>query len=143
MNKATENKSKLLSISNNLMVPDVDKTLNYYNNLGFETVYKSTNNDIAYWAYIKKDNIELFLQSTTSLTEEFPELENQKNGAALTLWIRVENIVQWYEAIKNKADVIRPLAVTPYNGANEFVIQDINGFILHFSDFDLQKELNT
>lgn len=143
MNKATENKSKLLSIANNLMVPDVDKTLNYYNNLGFETVYKSTNNDIAYWAYIKKDNIELFLQSTTSLTEEFPELENQKNGAALTLWIRVENIVQWYETIKNKADVIRPLGVTPYNGANEFVIQDINGFILHFSDFDLQKELNT
>lgn len=142
MNKNTTNKAVLQSIANTLMVSNVDETLAYYTNLGFEIVYKSPQTGAAYWAYIKKDNVELFFQSKESLTKEFPELENYNKGGAMTLWLRVDNIEQWYEEIKDKAEVIRPFGITPYNGAKEFVILDINGFILHFSDFDLLKEIN-
>mgnify|MGYP000628034309 CR=1 FL=1 len=75
------------------------------------------------------------------LIKEFPEL-NKQEGAAMTLWFRVEHIFEWYEEIKNKTEIIRPFGITSYNGANEFVIRDINGFILHFSNFDLYKALN-
>ncbi|MGL1885581.1 MAG: VOC family protein [Reichenbachiella sp.] len=132
----------LKSISNNLMVKDVDETLTYYTDLGFEIVHKSPASGPAYWAYVKKDHVELFFQSTASLTEEFPELESYVRGGSLTLWFHVNNISKWYEEIKDKTKVIRPFGITPYNGAKEFVIMDLNGFILHFSDFDLQKELN-
>lgn len=134
--------STLQSVSNTLMVNNVDETLAYYTNIGFEILYKSPVEGEAYWAYVKKDNVELFFQSKKSLTEEFPELQEYDKGGALTLWFRVENISAWYEAIKDKTKIIRPFGVTPYNGAQEFVIMDLNGFILHFSDFDLIKEIN-
>ena len=134
--------SVLKSISNNLMVKDVDETLAYYTNLGFRIVHRSPETGSAYWAFVKKDQVELFFQSKTSLIEEFPELENHERGGALTLWFQVGNVFQWYEEIKDKTEVIRPFGITPYNGAKEFVIMDINGFILHFSDFDLFNEIN-
>lgn len=142
MSNKTEIKSVLLSLSNNLMVKDVEKTISYYNNIGFKTVYKSTEDGVIYWAFVKKNEVELFFQSNTSLTDEFPELKNQEKGGALTLWFRVENIDQWYQEIKNKTEIIKPFGITSYNGAKEFVVKDINGFILHFSDFDLNKALN-
>jgi len=142
MNKEILESSILKSISNNLMVEDVDETLLYYTNLGFEIVHKSPETGPAYWAFVKKDRVELFFQSKTSLIEEFPELENYEKGGALTLWLQVENISKWYNEIKDKTEVIRPFGITPYNGAKEFVIIDMNGFILHFSDFDLLKEIN-
>lgn len=132
----------LKSLSNNLMVNNIEETLKYYSNMGFMLVHKTPEEGPAYWAYIKKDNIELFFQSKDSLTKEFPELQNQGQGGALTLWFRVDNITDWYEEIKDKTEVIRPFGITEYNGANEFVIKDLNGFILHFSDFDLNAELN-
>lgn len=124
------------------MVKDVNETLAYYTNLGFKIVHRSPESGSAYWAYVKKDQVEIFFQSETSLRAEFPELANHERGGALTLWLRVDNISQWYEAIKDKTEVIRPFGITSYNGAKEFVIRDLNGFILHFSDFDLQAELN-
>jgi len=142
MKKELLKDSVLKSISNNLMVKDVDETLTYYTNIGFKIVHKSPESGTAYWAFVKKDQVELFFQSKTSLVEEFPELSSYEKGGALTLWFRVDNISQWYEEIKSKTEVIRPFGITPYNGAKEFVIMDINGFILHFSDFDLLKEIS-
>lgn len=141
MNYEAKERGVLTSISNNLMVNDVTQTLAYYTNLGFKIVHRSPETGPAYWAFVKKDQVLLFFQSKTTLVEEFPELENHDKGGALTLWFRVDQIAQWYEEIKDKTDVIRPLGITPYNGAKEFVIMDINGFILHFSDFDLVGEI--
>lgn len=135
-------RSHLKKISNNLMVIDVDNTITYYTNIGFEIIDKFPEKGPAYWAYLQKDGVELFFQSTETLTKEFPELENQKQGGALTLWFQVENVFEWYEEIKSKTEVIRPFGITDYNGAQEFVIKDINGFILHFSDFDILAEIN-
>ena len=132
----------LKSISNNLMVNDVDETLIYYTNLGFKVIHKSPIEGPSYWAYVQKDNIELFFQSKKSLTKEIPELQKYKRGGALTLWFRVDNISKWYEDIKDKTEIIKPFGITDYNGAKEFVVMDINGFILHFSDFDLLSEIN-
>lgn len=134
--------SRLKKISNNLMVNNVDETIAYYRNIGFEIIHKSPKKGPAYWAYLQKDDVELFFQSKETLIQEFPELENQKQGGALTLWFSVENVFEWYEAIKDKTEVIRPFGITDYNGAKEFVIKDINGFILHFSDFDILAEIN-
>ena len=142
MNREKSKTSVLKSISNTLMVKNVDETLTYYTNRGFKIIYKSPLEGPSYWAFVQKDNVKLFFQSKTSLTEEFPELQNYERGGASTLWFRVDNISMWYEEIKDKTKVIRPFGITPYNGAKEFVIMDINGFILHFSDFDLLKEIS-
>ncbi|NQX91669.1 MAG: hypothetical protein HRT74_06010 [Flavobacteriales bacterium] len=123
------------------MVHNVDSTIEYYERIGFETVIKSVEDSPAYWAFVKKDNVELYFQSKDSLTQEFPELKGFEYGGAMTLWFQVDNIRQWYRRLSDKSHIIRPLGITDYNGANEFVIRDLNGFILHFSDFDLNAEI--
>ena len=133
--------SFLISISNNLMVENVEDTLGFYCDIGFNIIDKFPESGPAYWAYVKKNNIELFFQSKKSLTEEFPELKEYGRGGALTLWFRVDNIINWYAELRDKTGIIRPFGITDYNGAKEFVVRDINGFILHFSDFDLIGEI--
>ena len=135
----TMNKNGLIhlkALHTNLMVDDVQLTVDFYAKIGFEILQKLPEND-AEWAYVKKDNVRLMFQSTKSLQSEFPELANRKPDAALTLWIQTENIEGYYDEIKDKVNVIRPLGVTTYNKATEFVIQDVNGVVLHFSNHEL------
>ncbi|WP_308993720.1 VOC family protein [Mariniflexile litorale] len=127
---------KLKVLHTNLMVDDVTSTIFFYEKIGFEVVQKAPNKKPE-WAYIKKDNASLMFQSTSSLQKEFIQLKEQKMGGGLTIWIQVENIKEYYNQIKDEAEVLKPLGVTEYNGATEFVIQDLNGFILHFSNLEL------
>ena len=132
----TLNQSRLKALNTNLMVDDVAKTLIFYESIGF-TVLQKAPKEKPEWAFVEKDGVSLMFQSTSSLQQEFEELKPLSMGAALTFWIQVENIEAYYEEVKGKAKVIKPLGITAYNGATEFVIQDINNFILHFSNLDL------
>ena len=132
--KTMTNNLKKLHV--NLMVNHVQNTLDYYEAIGFTIIQKAPNVSPE-WAMIQKDNISLMFQSTNSLTAEFPQLKNQSSGRPLTLWIQTENIGDYYEKIKNKVKIIKELGITEYNGATEFVIEDNNGFILHFSNLEL------
>ena len=118
------------TLTPNLMVRNMTDTIAFYKNvLGFEI-------KISYpeWAYLKKGNAELMFQPYTSLQKEFPELNKNVAGGALTIFIQLDNVKELYDSIADKSIIIRPFGVTAYNGANEFVIQDLNGFVLHFSD---------
>ncbi len=128
-------KSKTTSVTANLGAKNVDKTLRFYESIGFTTLLKFPETGEAEWGLVQKDNTQLMFQNINSLTNEFPELNPHENGGTLTLWFQVNNIKHWFAEVKDKCNVIRPLGVTPYNGATEFVIKDLNGFILHFSDF--------
>lgn len=120
----------------NLMVNEVENTLDYYESIGFTTIQKAPSISPE-WALIQKDNISLMFQSTNSLTTEFPQLKNQSIGRPLTLWTQTEDIDNYYEKIKNKVKITKELGITQYNGATEFVIEDNNGYILHFSNMEL------
>lgn len=132
-----ENKKiRLKELYINLMVENVQSTLHYYESIGFATIQKLPA-ESPLWARVKKDNVFLMFQSTGSLQEEFPQLKPSSNGVPLTLWIQTENIENYYEQIKGKTKIIKPIGITEYNGATEFVVEDNNGFILHFSDLKL------
>ena len=117
------------------MVANITETIDFYVDvLGFET-------KISYpdWVYLKKGSAELMFQSAKTLKKEFPELKLHSTGGALTIFIQLDNVKKLFDSIHDKSCVIRPFGVTEYNGANEFVLQDLNGFILHFSDVKLSK----
>ena len=125
---------ELNSLTPNLMVKNVNETLDFYIDiLGFkllQTVPEQGNFD---WGFVQKDSVMIMFQKDDSIREEYPELKNYKEGGALTLYIKVDELPEWYEQIKDKTNVIKPMNKTFY-GANEFAIQDPNGFILTFSD---------
>jgi uncharacterized glyoxalase superfamily protein PhnB len=126
----------LKSLTPNLMVPDVNQSLNFYTNLlGFEVLQSVPDSGILQWAFIQSGDVRLMLQKETSIKEEYPELEKHTGGGALTFYIQVEGLEGWYEKLKDKVNVIKPLHKTFY-GANEFSITDPDGFILTFSEAD-------
>ena len=114
----------------NLIVTDVKETVDFYHRvLGFEvkTFYPE-------WAHLAKDDCEIMFQPAASLIKEFPELSSSTMGGSLTLFFRLDDPAALFERVKDEANIIRPLGVTSYNGATEFVVRDLNGYILHFSD---------
>jgi uncharacterized glyoxalase superfamily protein PhnB len=130
-------------ITANLMVNDVNKTIDYYvNNLDFKFAMGVDANKITkleqcddtklVWAIIKKNDIEIMLQAQHSLINEVPEFKGRTVGGTFTLYISMADTKRFYQKIKNKVEIIKDLHKTFY-GAYEFAIKDLNGYILYFA----------
>lgn len=126
--------SKLESLTPNIMVKDVNITLGYYiDKLGFKLIDTNPEKGVYEWGYVMLDNVGLMFQEEKSLKNEYKEIEPMHVGGALTFYIRVKNIQDYYSKISDKVTVIKPINKTFY-GTNEFAIMDINGFVLTFSE---------
>lgn len=119
----------------NLMVKDVDITLNYYHGvLGFETVNTWKNSDGETRSIrMKKGDIEIIFQSEESMKREIPELRHEHSSGGLTLLIMVSNVQEYYDHWYENLDVVVQMKDTP-QGLKQFTIRDINGFFLTFAE---------
>jgi len=136
-------------ITANLMVEDVNKTIDYYvKNLDFKFVMgvdANKNTKLAewdgtklIWAIIKKNDVEIMLQAQHSLIDEVPEFKGRTVGGTFTLYISMSDTKRFYQQIKNKVEIIKDLHKTFY-GAYEFAIKDLNGYILYFAQLQEDK----
>ena len=131
-------------ITTNLMVANVNEALDFYERvLGFslvmgvpegsQQIVTTREGDAPLdFAIIKRDEVELMLQSQQSLLEELPEFKKRPVGGAVTLYIQVANARDLYERIKDKVTVLKDLH-TAFYGAEEFYIHDCNGYVLTFA----------
>ncbi|PAU93270.1 glyoxalase [Aliifodinibius salipaludis] len=125
---------KLQSLTPNLMVEDVNRTIEFYTEtLDFELLETVPEEGVLEWAFVRKDNVSLMFQKEESIRDEYPDLKDQKRGGALTLYIKVEDLKSLYQEIKDEVNLTKEMHKTFY-GANEFAIKDPNSFILTFSD---------
>jgi len=131
-------------ITPNIMVADVNATIDFYKqNLEFEFVMGvdedkevkmgDFGNSILTWAMLKKDDVEIMLQREDSLIEELPEFKGLKIGGTFTLYIGMQDVKSFYDKIKDKVEIIKDMHKTFY-GADEFVIKDLNGYIIYFAE---------
>ncbi|MEN8188262.1 MAG: VOC family protein [Thermodesulfobacteriota bacterium] len=136
---------ELCSLTPNLMVEDVNRTINYYREaLGFSllmAVDEEKNihlsdlpkDKTAIYAQLSRDSVEIMVQQQKSLAEDIPALANHPISASATLYISVKDIEKLYSEILPKADCVKKLSTTWYN-MQEFFIRDINGYILGFAE---------
>ncbi|NRB49183.1 MAG: VOC family protein [Saprospiraceae bacterium] len=122
------------SLTPNIMVKDVNQTLDYYKNiLGFEIVDTNPSDGELEWGFVKKGEAGLMFQEVSSLRAEYPRLSATPLGGAMTFYVLVqEQIESWFMNLEGKVKVVKELNTTFY-GTKEFAIEDINGFILTFS----------
>ena len=120
------------SIATNIFVRDMNKTIEYYQHLGFEVAMKVPEEGDVVWAMLSCGSVNFMFQSFESLGEELPEISRQ-DGGSLLLYIQTKEIVQFHDRIKDKVNIFKGLEKTFY-GATEFSIQDINGYILTFAE---------
>jgi len=120
------------SITPNIFVRDINETIAFYKNLGFETVMTVPDEGDKVWAMMSCGTVSFMFQTFESLGEDLEDI-SRKDGGSLLLYIQVKEIRKFHDRIKDKVTVIKGLELTFY-GATEFSIKDINGYILTFAE---------
>ena len=127
----------LKSLSPNLMVENVEKAIEFYQNiLGFKvtsSVPLGRDPKILQWCSMRLGDVEIMLHLRENLEEELPALKDIKISASLTFFIDVENLNELYEKVKDKVEIVQDLHNTFY-GTTEFAIKDLGGYILTFAE---------
>ncbi len=124
----------LKKLTSNLMVEDVNTTIEFYKNvLDFDVVMTVPEQGQFDFAILQSGNVEIMLQSSKSLTNDIPALKGKTIGGTFTLYIEVEGVTELYERIKGKATIAQDMHNTFY-GTKEFAVEDINGYILAFAE---------
>jgi hypothetical protein len=136
---------KLQSITPNMMVKDVTKSVEYYTQiLDFDLfMWVDFEKEADMWvlhvwveyafAILKSENYELMLQSEKSLAEDLPFLEKWYWNSSVALYLRIENLEVYFESIKDKVEILKDIETTWY-GMKEFYIKDVNWYILWFAE---------
>lgn len=120
------------SVSPNIFVNDINRTIEYYQQLGFTVVAKVPDEGELVFALMTCGNVTFMFQTYESLGDELPAVSRQ-TGASLLLYIQIKGIRGFHEKIKNNVNIIKGIEKTFY-GATEFSIIDINGYILTFAE---------
>jgi len=131
--QAQEKSAMMQTMTPNLMVHDVNKTVEYYTDvLGFEFVMSVPDSGQLDWAMMKNGSVEIMFQSGSSLVKDLPEFAKQKPGGTFTLFTQVANVQELYDKVKGKTTIFQKLHKTFY-GMDEFTIEDLNGYYLTFA----------
>jgi lactoylglutathione lyase len=132
--------AKLKKLTPNLMVEDVNRTVEFYKDVLDFTLLATVPEEGTYnWAMMKSDGVEIMFQSIASLSDEYSQFRYKAPGGTLNLYIDVENVQGLYEAVHNRATLLHHLHKTFY-GAQEFAIQDCNGYVLTFAETETASE---
>ena len=126
---------KFRRLTAELVTDDIPSTIEYYTKtLGLEldAVYP---NDVPVpqWVQFKCNNDCLMFESRKSLGQVIPEIQSVKLGGSFDIFIEMEGVVEYYESIKDKVQVIVELTDVPFE---QFAIKDINGYILLFGQLE-------
>lgn len=134
------------TITPNLAVKDIKKSILFYKNLGFELIMAVPEDKSSFgaeideskhyiWAMMKNGGAELMLQEVASFKEDIGDFFNEV-GASASLYIKVDDVDGFYEKLAANVEIVKELHVTWY-GMREFYIKDCNGYILGFATQDV------
>jgi uncharacterized glyoxalase superfamily protein PhnB len=113
-------------------VNDINHTIEYYKELGFNLVMQVPEQGELAWAMMTCGKISFMFQTFESLGNNIPEI-NRKNGGSLLLYIQMKGLRLFYERIKDKVKILKEPEKTFY-GAIEFSMLDINNYVLTFAE---------
>lgn len=121
------------TLTPNLMVLDIDKTIKFYQDvLNFNVIETVVNEGKSVFAIVNAGATTLMFQEQESLKKEYHQLNACSGRAGITLYMHVTDINQLYETVKGKATIAKEIHTTFY-GSTDFAIEDCNGYILTFS----------
>jgi catechol 2,3-dioxygenase-like lactoylglutathione lyase family enzyme len=122
---ATIISSKIRKMSPQLLVADIERSLEFYTEkLGFEIEFRHED----FYAGVIKESFSIHLKSEDP---SVGERQNKKHNEHLDIMFSVEDIGVLYEEFSNKSvEITQPLRKMPYG--KEFYVADPDGHILGF-----------
>jgi len=124
------------SLSPNIFVRDLNKTIEFYKILGFNIVTTVPESGELDWAMMACGKVTVMFQTFKNLADKLPEI-SRKDGGSLLLYIQLTGIRGFFETVKNKVSILHGLEKTFY-GATEFSVKDNNGYVLTFAEDEKQ-----
>jgi uncharacterized glyoxalase superfamily protein PhnB len=123
----------MVSLSPNIYVENVQSTIDYYKLLGFSVVMTVPEDQVnPIWVMMQNAAVTILFESFENIAGKLPQI-NRSKGGSLLLYIKVENIQEYFDSVKDHVQILHPLQKTFY-GATEFSIEDCNGYVLTFAD---------
>lgn len=120
----------MLKLIPNIPVADVERSVEFYRHvLGFDLIAVRGRGDTTR-AHLKLGDVEIIFRSLdvyAPLPYLDPALENQ-----LILHIQVDDVAELFHRIQDQVRIVRSLEPTLF-GSAEFMIRDVDGRILAFS----------
>ena len=121
------------SMTPNLIVNDVNKTVDYYRDLfGFKLEMSVPESGTLDWAMMKHGTVEIMFQTLPSIAKDVPAFAGKQPGGAFTLFVIVADVKKLYTTVKSKVELAVDFNTTFY-GMDEFTIKDLNGYYVTFA----------
>ena len=118
-----------------LCVDSIERCLPFWlESMGYVKTVEVPHEGVLGFVILKNDGSEIMLQTHRSLKDDLPEVAKHIKPGAIFLYSDVNSIQETRDAMKN-AKVIVPLRTTEY-GANEIFIQDHDGNVIGFAEFN-------
>lgn len=127
---------ELKSLTPNLIVSDVERSLAFYRGvLGF-TVAATVPDQAPYvFAIVQAGPVRIFLNAPEPAVAEYPAFKGRPIGGTLTLFIDVVNIRQVHDDLKGKVSIVMPLEHKWY-GVTEFAFEDPDKYLITYAEQD-------
>ncbi len=120
---------KVTGLTIELMVDDIQKTINFYKTmLGFEVTVSVPEKE-PFFVVMSSGSAKLMLYTRSQFSEEIPEFKEIPVGGSIAMYMNVDNIETLFGKIKGKVKIIQELHETDY-GTKEFSFEDCNGYII-------------
>ena len=133
----TTTETALKKLTPNLMVEDVNRTIDFYRDvLGFEVQVTVPEAGQLDWAMLTRDGVTLMFQSRGSLGGEIPALADAPIGGAVTFYTEVDGVEALHAQLSegaSRVEIVQALHDTFY-GTREFCFRDCNGYLISFSE---------
>jgi uncharacterized glyoxalase superfamily protein PhnB len=115
-----------------LVVVDVRKAIDFYQTFfDFELVDKVEVKDSYFWVKMesKDKSTEIMLTLLTNVNDEIPEMKKRHDAGRMILSVEIDDINYFYSKFKKTNFILKDLYKTDY-GTTEFVVKDVDGYIL-------------
>ena len=125
---------QLSSLTPNLIVSDVERSLAFYRDvLGFTVTQTVPDASPLVFAIVRSGPVEVYLNAPGPAVAEYPAFKDRPIGGTLTLFIRVAGIRAAYAELKGRVNVVMPLEKKWY-GVTEFACTDPDGYVITFAE---------
>ena len=126
--------TRFLSITPNLIVKDLAKSLTFYRDvLGFKVQMSVPDAEPFVFVGLEHDGVPVFLNSIGSVLEDHPEMSSTPFGGTGTLFFVITGVDALHEAVKSKTPIVMPLK-TQFYGMREFSVKDPDGHLITFAE---------
>ena len=122
------------SITPNLLVRDVAKSLAFYRDvLGFTMGETVPDREPFVFVWMKHGEVSVFLNDIKAAEHDYPPAATMPPGGTAALFFVIKGVDAYHAQVAPNANVIMPLK-TQFYGMREFAVTDPDGHIITFAE---------